>query len=45
MTAGFRASGGARSLALTILCLNSLLTGKITGNFANLALQNRTPLF
>jgi hypothetical protein len=30
----FRLRGGARSLALTFLCLNSLLTGKNTGKFA-----------
>jgi hypothetical protein len=31
--------GGARSLALTFLRLNSLLTGKFTGNFRFLALE------
>ena len=38
-----RLQGGGRSLALTILRLNSLLTGKNTGNLLNLALKNRTP--
>jgi len=33
-------SGGARSLALTLLRLNSLLTGKNTGNLRNFAFQN-----
>jgi hypothetical protein len=33
-------NGGARSLALTILRLNSLLTGKNTGNLRNSALEN-----
>jgi len=37
-----RLAGGARSLALTLLRLNSLLTGKITGNLRNFGLQNRT---
>ena len=36
--------GGARSLAPTFLCPNSLLTGEITGNFENFALQNCTTL-
>ena len=36
-------TGGGRSLALTILRLNSLLTGKNTGNLRNFAVQNRTP--
>jgi hypothetical protein len=40
----FRLYGGARSLALTFLRQTSLLTGKITGNFENFTLQNRTPL-
>jgi hypothetical protein len=30
-----RLNGGARSLALTFLRLNSLLTGKMTGNLRN----------
>jgi len=38
----FRLCGGARSLALTFLCLNSLLTGKNTGNLRDFALENRT---
>jgi hypothetical protein len=44
MDAGFKTSGGARSLALTFLCPNSLLTGKITGNSQDFGLQNRTPV-
>jgi len=36
-----RLRGGARSLALTFLRENSLLTGKITGNLGNSDLQNR----
>jgi hypothetical protein len=32
--------GGARSLALTLLRLNSLLTGKNTGNLRYFALEN-----
>jgi hypothetical protein len=36
----FRLAGGARSLALTLLRLNSLLTGKNTGNLRISALEN-----
>jgi len=36
-----RLRGGGRSLALTFLPPNSLLTGKITGNLRNFDLQNR----
>jgi hypothetical protein len=39
-----RLRGGARSLALTFLRPNSLLTGKTTGNLRDLSIQNRTPL-
>ena len=39
-----RLSGGADSLALTILRPNSLLTGKNTGNSRVLAPRNRTPV-
>jgi hypothetical protein len=35
-------SGGARSLALTLLRENFLLTGKNTGNLRFLGLENRT---
>jgi hypothetical protein len=35
-----RLGGGACSLALTLLRLNSLLTGKNTGNLRILALEN-----
>jgi hypothetical protein len=42
MDAGFKTSGGARSLALTLLRQNSLLTGKITGNSQSFGLENRT---
>ena len=35
-----RLAGGARSLALTLLRPNSLLTGKNTGNLRNFALEN-----
>jgi hypothetical protein len=37
-------TGGARSLALTLLRPNSLLTGKITGNLQNFTIENRTSL-
>ena len=37
-----RLRGGGRSLALTFLRPNSLLTGKITGNLRDFDLQNRT---
>src|ERR1039458_5664518 len=33
----FRLCGGGGSLALTFLCLNSLLTGNLTGNFQDLS--------
>ena len=33
-------TGGARSLALTLLRSNSLLTGKNTGNLRDFALEN-----
>jgi hypothetical protein len=39
-----RLRGGARSLALTFLWPNSLLTGKITGNLRNLGPKNRTSI-
>jgi hypothetical protein len=35
-----RLAGGARSLALTLLRTNSLLTGKNTGNLQYFALEN-----
>ena len=35
-----RMGGGARSLSLTLLRLNSLLTGKNTGNLRNSAPEN-----
>ena len=35
MTSSKELYGGAGSLALTILCPNSLLTGNLTGNLAN----------
>ena len=39
-----RLAGGARSLALTLLRPNSLLTGKNTGNLRNFALENALSL-
>jgi hypothetical protein len=39
MSTGDKTTGGARSLALTLLRLNSLLTGKFTGNLRDFALE------
>ena len=39
-----RLAGGARSLALTLLRLNSLLTGKNTGNLRILPLKTHSSL-
>jgi len=36
-------TGGESSLALTLLCLNSLLTGKNTGNLRDLLSKMHTP--
>jgi len=42
-TTGYKRYGGARSLALTFLRPDSLLTGKITGNSRFLALEFALP--